>query len=100
MKTNRLFTGDIYNGDVCVKKNAVLVYFLGKGYIPFSNISGDFEVSLIDKGRVSSMFLGLEPSSHTYVSRESIRPFEFDYVQALREMDVKSLRRVVSNYSK
>ncbi len=101
MQTDRLFVGDIYLYDVCIKHNAILVYFKNKGYVNFDIIKDDSEIRFLDKNKIADIFITeTQNSKGLSIDLNSIRPFLYSGVQALKNIDVKYLRKITSEYKK
>lgn len=100
MKTNRIFIGDIYIGDVLFKKNATLIYYKGRGYIDYESIIGSFVNLRVFLGKMDKLFMGTTIDlKDKYIKRETLRPCEYDNISSLKNVSREELALILDNES-
>lgn len=99
MKTNRIFIGDIYIGNKIIKRDAVLIFYPGRGYIDYDMIMGTFVNIRVFFGKLDELFMGTTIDlNKKYVNRETLRQFDYDNISSLSEISDLELKIIVDKF--
>lgn len=101
MKTSRIFIGDIYIGSKIFKKNAILIYYPGRGYLDFERlISSSFVNLRIFLGKFDKVFMGTTIDLYQkYVNRDTLKNFDYENLNLLKSISSSELRLVIDHFN-
>ena len=101
MKINKLKINATINNSKIFKKNAILIYYPGRGYLDFERlISSSFVNLRIFLGKFDKVFMGTTIDLYQkYVNRDTLKNFDYENLNLLKSISSSELRLVIDHFN-